>query len=258
MERLPEALAGDTNYGLIGSVYSDYRRPDPRIARHIHAALGDAVTVLNVGAGAGSYEPEDREVTAVEPSATMRALRPAHRTAAIDAVAEDLPFPDATFHAAMGTFTIHQWRDLDLGLREVRRVTRGRIVLLTCDPARLSHFWLAEYRPEPLEVEARGYPPPVEVARILGGSTTVALLPIPLDCTDGFNEAYYGRPERLLDPNARRACSAWSFVDDAAVRRFGRALASDLASGAWDARHGHLRTQAAFEGSLILVCSDVS
>lgn len=253
--RSQDGSAGDADYASIGAVYHNYRMADPRIAAHVHAALGKARTVLNVGAGTGSYEPTDRAVTAVEPSATMRQKRPPHLPAAVDARAEQLPFPDCSFDAAMGTFTVHQWLDLAGGLREVRRVTRGPVVFLTCDPALLRTYWLYEYSPEAIETEASRYPPISTLAAGLGGVTKVIPVPIPLDCTDGFNDAYYGRPEMLLDPAARLACSAWSFVEPAAVARFETSLARDLADGTWDAKHGHLRKQPFLEGSLVLVVS---
>ncbi|MGH6707744.1 MAG: class I SAM-dependent methyltransferase [Hypericibacter sp.] len=248
-----DGSAGDANYGLIGGGYAQFRRPEPRIAAMIATALGEARTVLNVGAGAGSYEPTDRIVTAVEPSASMRAQRPASLPVAIDAVAEKLPFEDRRFDAGMATFTVHQWRDLEAGLREMRRVTRGPVVIMTCDPEELDRFWLDLYAPEAIAVEAQRYPSIARMAKVLGGNTEVLPVPIPLGCTDGFNEAYYGRPERLLDPAARLACSAWSFVDPIAVARFEARLREDLESGAWDARHGHLRQQSTFEGSLKLI-----
>lgn len=256
MDRSADGSAGDADYALIGTVYRNYRAPDPSIARLIHAALGPARSVLNVGAGTGSYEPPDRRVTAVEPSATMRRRRPPQLAAAIDAVAEHLPFPDRHFDAAMGTFTIHQWKDLARGLTEVRRVTRGPVVLLTCDPLRVRDWWLHEYCPDVLETEASRYPALDTVAEILAGSTTVRQVPIPLSCTDGFNDAYYGRPELLLDPSARLACSSWSLVDPAAVVRFEERLREDLRSGAWDERFGHLRAQPHFLGALVLVVSE--
>lgn len=253
--RTTDGSAGDADYGVIGRGYADYRRPDPRIASAIRRQLGDAVTVLNVGAGAGSYEPVDLDVTAVEPSESMRRQRPATLPTAIDATAESLPFTDGTFDAAMGTFTVHQWTDLDAGLRELRRVTRGPVVILSCDPAALDRFWLVEYAPEVISTEARRYPAPAAIASALGGHTEILDVPIPLDCSDGFGEAYYGRPEALLDPGARLANSAWSFVDTDVVERFEKSLGSDLASGAWDARHGELRTQPEFDGSLRLIIS---
>ncbi|GLX36841.1 class I SAM-dependent methyltransferase [Streptomyces lavendulae] len=252
-ERRADGSAGDVDYGRIGSGYADHRRPDPRIARRIAEALGDARTVINVGAGSGSYEGAARAVTAVEPSRAMRAQRPAGLPRAVDAVAEDLPFADGEFEGAMTLFSVHQWTDVKAGLREVRRVTRGPVVILTCDPKLVRDFWLHSYAPEVLETEARRYPPIEDMADALGGTGTVETVPIPLDCTDGFNEAYYGRPEMLLDPAARQACSAWSFVDDGVRRRFTESLRRDLDSGAWDERHGHLRRLPAYEGSLVLI-----
>jgi len=251
--RKADGSAGDADYGTIATDYSRYRRPDARIAARIHDALGDARTVLNVGAGAGSYEPLDREVTAVEPSASMRAQRPASLSVAIDASAESLPFADDSFDAAMATFTVHQWQNLEAGLHEVRRVTRGPVVILSCDPAELNRFWLVDYAPEVLQTEARRYPAPADIARMLGGTVEARVLPVPLDCTDGFGEAYYGRPEALLDPGARLANSAWSFVGPKVEPRFERELRRDLDSGAWDARYGALRTQPEFDGSLRLI-----
>jgi SAM-dependent methyltransferase len=253
--RTPDGSAGDADYATIGQAYTRYRRPDPRIAAQIAEALGPARTVLNVGAGAGSYEPADREVTPVEPSASMRAQRPAGRAAAVDATAESLPFDDDSFDAAMTTFSVHQWGDLRAGLREMRRVTRGPVVVLTCDPDLVRAFWLYEYAPEVLDTEARRYPTTADLADGLGRDVTVARVPVPLDCTDGFNEAYYGRPEALLDPAARLSCSSWSFPGPEVHDRFTRELSRDLADRTWDRRHGHLRTQPALDGSLILVSS---
>ncbi|WP_446664451.1 class I SAM-dependent methyltransferase [Flexivirga sp. B27] len=252
--RHADGSAGDADYGQIGGAYSSYRQPDPRIAGRIEDALGNARTVLNVGAGAGSYEPTGRDVTAVEPSGSMRAQRPPHLPEAIDATAESLPFADYSFDAAMTTFSIHQWSDLAAGLRELRRVTTGPIVIMTCDPELLDRFWLAEYAPEVIGTEARRYPSIAAIREVLG-DVEVLDVPVPLDCSDGFNEAYYGRPEMLLDPAARASCSAWSFVDEATVSSYSARLRADLADGAWDRAHGELRTQPTFDGSLVLVVS---
>jgi SAM-dependent methyltransferase len=251
--RHADGSAGDADYGQIGVRYSDYRQPDPRIAAVIHAALGDAKTVVNVGAGAGSYEPADRLVTAVEPSATMRAQRPAELPPAIDATVERLPFDDGTFDAAMTTFSVHQWTDLAAGLTELRRVTTGPVVILTCDPLRVRDFWLNDYAPEVLATEARRYPTLDNIAGALGGTTTVTDVPIPLDCTDGFNEAYYGRPEMLLDPAARQSCSAWSFVASEMAAGYVDELSAALSDGSWDAAQGELRSRPSYIGSLVLI-----
>ena len=185
----------------------------------------------------------------------MRAQRPTHLSAAIDAVVEKLPLPNKHFDAAMTTFSVHQWNDLAAGLAEMRRVTRGPVVILTADPALVQRFWLNDYAPGVLAAEARRYPAISRVAGLLGGHVEILKVPIPLHCRDGFNEAYYGRPERLLEDGARRACSAWSFVDPDTTLGYVSHLRRDLESGAWDRRHKALRAQPAFDGSLRLIVS---
>jgi len=253
MTRFSDGSAGDADYGSIGAGYALIRQPDPRIAAKFHAALGDARTVLNVGAGAGSYEPTDRVVTAVEPSASMRAQRPAHLSVAIDATADSLPFADDTFDAAMASVTVHQWPDLTRGLGEMRRVTTGPVVILTFDPAPPLHWWLIDYVPELFDVEAKRMPTLERISDALGGDAEIRTVMIPNDSTDGFGQAFFGRPERLLEPEVRRAMSAWSFVDDAVVERFVTALGADLASGAWDANYGSFRNLDYFDGGMRLV-----
>lgn len=253
MRRHDDGSAGDVDYAEMGWSYGRFRKADPTIAAQIHRAFDDARTVLNVGAGTGSYEPTDREVTAVEPSASMRAQRAPGLSVAINAVAEDLPFSAATFDASMAVVTVHQWSNLEMGLAEMRRVTRGPIVLLVCDPAMMTDYWLNDYIPEVREVEAKRFPSIQRLTTALGGDVEVEPVAIPLNCCDGFNEAYYGRPEALLDPEARLACSSWSLVPDAAVERFANQLSSDLATGRWDDKYGHLRTQPFWHGPLRLV-----
>jgi len=253
--RHSDGSAGDANYATIGGSYAGYRQPEPRIAALIEQALGAARTVLNVGAGAGSYEPAGRDVTAVEPSASMRAQRPVHLSPAVDATAEALPFADASFDAAMATFTVHQWAGLAAGLRELRRVTRGPVAVLTCDPTAVRDFWLDGYAPDVLAAEARRYPTMDALRQGLGTPVQVLKVPIPLHCRDGFNEAYYGRPEMLLDDRARLSCSAWSFVPADVAAGYVAHLTADLHNGRWDTRHGHLRTQSEYAGSLVLVVS---
>jgi SAM-dependent methyltransferase len=240
----------DTDYSALAVDYANVRRPDPRIGAQLVAALGGARTVLNVGAGTGSYEPRDREVTAVEPSGAMRAKRDPALPAAIDATAEALPFADDSFDAALAVFTIHHWPDLEAGLAEVRRVTRGPVVTMTADPEALRDLWLADYSPAFHAVERRRYPSLERIADALGARLTVRPLTIPLDCRDGFADAFYGRPEALLDPRVRRAQSAWSFVDAAEQEEFVTRLSDDLDFGVWDEAHGHLRTQPEFVGSI--------
>ncbi len=242
--------AGDFDYELGGGGYAGQRRTDPRIAAHVWAALGDAATVLNVGAGAGSYEPADRYVVAVEPSAAMRAQR---ATPAVIGVAEALPFDDDSFDACMATVTIHQWRDLERGLSELRRVARGPVVILSFDNDAMQRYWLNEYIPELLATEGARVPEPERVAKALRGDVSVSEVPIPIDCVDGFLEAFYARPEALLDPAVRRAQSAWGFIDPAVAERGLSRLRAALASGEWDERHGHLRTQPEYVGALRLI-----
>jgi len=246
-------LAGDFDYDTHGRGYALRRRPDPRIAALIHTALGDARTVLNVGAGAGSYEPGDRYVLAVEPSAAMRAQRPPGAAPALDASAERLPFDDDAFDAVMATVTVHQWRDTARGLAELRRVARGPVVVLTFDGDELDRLWLAEYAPELIAAERRRYPAIATIAAAIGRPTDVLEVPIPFDCVDGFTEAYYARPEAFLDPQVRAAQSAWGFITPEATNRAVERLRSDLTSGRWQRTYGHLRTQPQFVGALRLL-----
>ena len=247
--------AGDFDYDEAGSGYALRRQTEPRIAALVHGALGASATVLNVGAGAGSYEPRDRYVAAVEPSAAMRAQRRAGLAPAIDATAERLPFDDASFDAAMAMITVHQWRDPQAGLAELRRVSRDVVVILTFDGEELDRLWLGAYVPELLQAERRRYPPIAEICAALGGSASVQEVPIPLDCVDGFTEAFYGRPEQFLDADVRRAQSVWGFIEPAAAAGGLGALREDLQSGRWEERHGGLRTQPEFVGALRLIVS---
>lgn len=246
----------NANRGTHTAGYGIIRRADPRIEAQIHAALGNAKTVLNIGAGAGSYEPRDRHVVAVEPAAAMRARRPAHAVPAIIGSAESLPFDDRAFDATMGTLTVHQWRDRAAGLREVCRVTRHIVVLLTFDPEALHHFWLNDYIPEIAAADQSRMPKISDLSAALGShGFTVESQPVILhaDCIDGFTEAYYARPEAFLDPAVRAAQSAWGFVPPGAEERAISALRADLASGAWDKKYGHFRTAPTWGSSLRVV-----
>jgi len=246
-------VAGDFDYELGGQSYATVRRTDPRIAAVVHEALGPARTVLNVGAGPGSYEPMDRYAVALEPSATMRAQRPVRAVPALRGVAEELPFDDKSFDAAMAMVTVHQWLDVQAGLRELRRVTRGPVVVLTFDGDALDRFWLTDYVPELIEAERRRYPGLEFIGETLGAAAVIRTVPVPNDCLDGFTEAFFARPEAFLQEGVRRGQSAWGFVEEGVEERFVEHLRGDLESGAWDARYGALRNQDYFEGSLRLV-----
>lgn len=226
-----------TRYDEIGLTYAQLRQPDQRIADLILEALGDARRVVNVGAGAGSYEPADRLVVAVEPSATMINQRPEGAAPVVQGVAEALPFADKSFDAAMAVLTIHHWHDQPLGLREMRRVATGPIVILTYDPA-FRGFWLTDYLPELIALDDAQMPPLSMYEDVLG-PVTISEVPIPHDCTDGFLCAYWRRPEAYLDPRVRAAMSSFAAIGDVspALAR----IARDLASGAWQARYGALK-----------------
>jgi hypothetical protein len=239
------------DYDRHGAGYTTTRRTEPRIAALVHAALGDARTVANVGAGAGSYEPDDRHVIAFEPSAAMRAQRPPGRVPAIAARAEALPLDDDAVDAAMAMITIHHW-DQPRGLAELRRISRGPVVILTFDTVALEDAWLFEYLPEALADDQERFGPLEDVVAALGGAR-VDPVPIPFDCADGFVEAFYGRPEAFLDPAVRRGQSVWPRLPPGVEERAVAALSADLASGAWDARHGHLREAPEYVGALRLV-----
>lgn len=227
-------------YDTIGRTYTATRRTDPRIAARIWAALGDAQTVVNVGAGTGSYEPPDRDVTAVEPSAVMRAQRPAGAARCLAGSAEHLPFADQSYDAAMAVCTIHHWPDPLAGLREMRRVAR-RVVVFTVDAspeAWLQRYWLTrDYLPE-LADRFATWPAITTLAQTIGAR--IEPVPIPWDCTDGIFEAYWRRPEAILDERVRRGMSVWSLLGPAVEERATRQLADDLASGRWGERNHDL------------------
>jgi ubiquinone/menaquinone biosynthesis C-methylase UbiE len=227
-------------YDTIGATYTVTRRTEPRIAAQIWAALGDARTILNVGAGTGSYEPPDRDVTAVEPSALMRAQRPAGAAPCVAATAESLPFEDQSFDAAMSVSSIHHWQDPIAGLREMRRVAR-RVVVFTHDSSDTGwrrRFWLTrDYLPEVADLVV-GRPSVTELARAIEARMEPVL--IPWDCVDGLFEAYWRRPEAYLDENVRRGVSVWARVGPEAEQRAVRSLRDDLVSGRWAERNRDL------------------
>jgi SAM-dependent methyltransferase len=233
-------MSGARLYDTIGAGYTVTRRTEPRIAAQVWAALGDARTVLNVGAGTGSYEPDGRDVTAVEPSALMRAQRPEGAAPCLAAVAEHLPFEDGSFDAAMAFATVHHWQDPIAGLREMRRVAR-RVVVFTHDTSGAGwwrRFWLTrDYLPECADLVV-GRPSLSEQALAIGARIEPVL--IPWDCADGFFEAYWRRPEAYLDEHVRRAVSVWARVGPEAEQRAVRSLRDDLVSGRWAERNRDL------------------
>ena len=244
-------MSGAQLYDTIGVTYTVTRRTEPRIAAQVWTALGDARTVLNVGAGTGSYEPADRQVVAVEPSAVMRSQRPPDAAPCLAAAAERLPFEDQSFDAALAIATIHHWQDPIAGLREMRRVAR-RVVVFTFDLDRLSQFWLTrDYLPE-LSGLLAGYPSLTDQSRAIGARIEPVL--IPWDCADGFFEAYWRRPEAYLDENVRHGISVWAKLGPLIEARAVRSLREDLASGRWAERNRDLvDLEAAELGARLLV-----
>jgi SAM-dependent methyltransferase len=221
-------------YDRIGVGYTRVRREEPRIAARIHAALGEARTVVNVGAGAGAYEPRDREVTAVEPSAVMLAQRPQDAAPAVQASAEALPFPDDRFDAAMAVLSDHHWPERERGLGELRRVARRRVVVMQCSLDRrswLERDYLVTFRPEG--------PPLAELGHHFG-MTRMEPVPIPHDCRDGFLHAYWRRPQAYLDPQVRAGISVFNLMPEAEVEEAMARLRADLESGEWERRNRDL------------------
>jgi len=223
-------------YDTIGLNYANLRKPDFRIAQRIETALGDAKTVLNVGAGAGSYEPADRQITAIEPSAEMIGQRSTSNATVVQGRAEDLPYDGKTFDASMAVLTIHHWSDQERGVMEMRRVTRDKIVFLTYDPS-FRGFWLADYFPALVALD-EGQMPPIANYEKWVGSVEVSPVPIPHDCSDGFLAGYWRRPEAYLDEKVRAAISSFWALDDIS-EGLGK-LEADLKSGAWEQNYSDL------------------
>jgi SAM-dependent methyltransferase len=236
-----DSITGGTApvYDHIGVGYSSVRHPDPRWARHIRDSLGNAGTVLNVGAGAGAYEPTDVPVVAVEPSWEMRAQRPAGSAPCVIGSAESLPFDDQSFDAVMAVLTVHHWSDLEAGISELLRVA-SRFSIITYDMDVQADFWFTrDYVPEIAEAE-RSRVPSMDRLTALLGPCDVTELPVWHDFTDGFMTAFWRRPEAYLDPSTRRACSAFALTDERAVTRGVERLRDDLATGDWHRRHADM------------------
>jgi SAM-dependent methyltransferase len=229
----------DALYDEIGRSYADTRRPDPRIAAAIERALEGARSVVNVGAGAGSYEPPQTR-WAIEPSQTMIEQRLPGAAPAIQAAAEHIPLADGEADAALAVLTIHHWSDLEAGIAEMRRVAGGRVVILTWDPVVGTTHWLSrDYLPELAAWDATRFLPIDDVAALLGGAETT-VVPVPHDCTDGFMGAFWRRPRAYLDPAVRAGISFFSHPEapsaDAGLAR----LRDDLETGEWRRRNADL------------------
>lgn len=242
-------------YDAIGATYAQTRREDPRIAQLITAALGGARTVASVGAGTGSYEPGDRYVLAFEPSAVMIGQRGPGRVPAVVASAGALPLVDDAVDAAMAILTVHHWNgEREAGVRELRRVARGPVVILTCDASVSGRMWLMQdYLPEVAALDDEIFPPPAVLADWLGGDVAVEPVPIARDSPDWMLGSFWAHPERVLDPVARSSTSGFARMPAAVVDRVVDAVRRDLEDGTWDARHGHLRALDAYDAGLRLI-----
>jgi SAM-dependent methyltransferase len=239
-------------YDGIGRVYARHRRPDPRIAAQIERALGGARTVVDVGAGTGSYEPDDRRVVAVEPSFVMTAQRAVGAAPVVRAVAEHLPFSDGAFDAAMAVLTIHHWSNPEAGLREMTRVARG-VAVLTFDRVVHAAFWMfTEYLPEAATLPSARVVDPETVADVIGADRIEPVL-VPSDCVDAFNVAFWRRPAAYLDPEVRACMSGIALLSPELVATRMERLRADIADGTWHARHGDLLCEDTFDGGLRLV-----
>ena len=251
------SISSGTLYDRIGRTYGTVRQADPRLAEPIWQALGDARSVVNVGAGTGSYEPTDRQVTAVEPSEVMIAQRVSGGAPAVQADAEDLPFADDSFDAAMAILTLHHWSDVNAGLAEMVRVARRRVVVVTFDYEIKDHLWIVrDYLPELVTSHARWFPPMTQLLDALPAATVQPLL-APRDCTDRMFATLWARPEQYLDPQVRAATSTWDQIPHAASARALEQLRRDLASGKWDERYGHLRTTPVWDVGLRLIRAEL-
>jgi SAM-dependent methyltransferase len=245
----------ETLYDHIAPTYARTRKPDPRIARAISDALRNVGTIVNVGAGAGAYEPSGRRLIAIEPSWRMIQQRSNGASPVVQAVAEALPFGARTFDVALAVLTLHHWADWRLGLAEMKRVA-GRVVLFTFDPSALADFWLIEtYFPDIIELDRRRSPSMTAIVDELG-DCNVDAVPIPHDCVDGFLAAFWRRPEAYLDSSVRAGISGFALLDQTAVDRGVERLDSDLTSGAWERRFGHLRSLEVLDAGYRLLTTD--
>lgn len=242
-------------YDSIGHGYAHYRREDPHLRARIRASLGAARTLANVGAGTGSYEPDDLHVVAIEPSDVMAAQRPRMSAPAIRASAGALPLRDASVDAAMAILTLHHWdSECERGVRELRRVAREHVVILTYDAHVSARMWLmAEYLPEVAALDHAIFPEPERIASWLGGSVQIEPLPLARDTPDWMLGSYWAHPERVLDPAARAATSGFARMRPDVVERVVNAVAHDLEIGTWDERHAELRTLEAYDVGLRLI-----
>jgi SAM-dependent methyltransferase len=245
------------DYDQFGKNYSEIRQEDPSIAQLVYGELADCHTILNVGAGAGSYEPKDKYVLALEPSAEMRKQRNTKgKMPAIIGISDAIPFDNDSFDASMSILSIHHWGNLEKGLSELKRVSKRKILIMTFDPEKLGNSWIAKYFPEIIDVERKRYPNISQLVDFFQCEEKIISVPLPFDCKDGFTEAYYGRPEAFLNKKVREAQSDWGFINEDVEEKIVKKLRDDILSGLWDRLYGEHRHMKEFESALrILVFS---
>ena len=244
-------------YDSIGRSYADTRQPDPRIAALIWDAIGEATSLVNIGAGTGSYEPANIPTIAVEPSTAMISQRRPNAAPCIQAVAEHLPLPDDTFHCALASLTVHHWKDFAAGLAEMRRVSRRQVFFTWDAQFYAGSFWLdRDYRPDS-PVHAPTLITMKDIVASYDGAVRIVNVPVPADCIDGFAAAYWNRPDAYLDPVVQAGISWYALADQEGVAASVARLASDLESGAWDEKYGHLRDLTEYDfGYRLVIAGD--
>jgi uncharacterized protein (DUF1330 family)/SAM-dependent methyltransferase len=242
-------------YDQIGESYARFRQEDPQLRGRIMAALGDARNVVNVGAGTGSYEPNDRYVLAIEPSEVMAKQRPEHAVPALRAWAGELPLRDRSVDAALAVLSVHHWdAQREHGVRELRRVARGPVVIVTIDPRVSNAMWLLkDYLPEVAALDAAIFPLPEQLASWLGGQVSIETVLVPRETPDWMLLSYWAHPERVLDAEARAATSGFARMPPAVVERVVHSVATDLESGAWERKYGELRALEAYDAGLRII-----
>jgi SAM-dependent methyltransferase len=248
-------VSGANLYDSIGCTYTATRREDPRVAAQIWAVIGSGSSLVNVGAGTGSYEPTDRFVVAVEPSETMIRQRVERSPNVVRGVAERLPFPDGAFDGALAVFTVHHWTDQRAGLAELRRVARRQVVLFY-EPLETHQFWGLEYFEEARDLPMERNAPSEDLLRSCLNVRQVVTVMVPHDCIDGFGAAFWARPERYLDPQVQAGMSWIALLPASARARATKRLAADLASGEWDCRFGHLRSASSYDAGYRLAVAE--
>ena len=235
------------DYDKHGHNYSNIRQEEPKIAKVIHKELIDCQTILNVGAGAGSYEPKNKYLIALEPSVEMRKQRiKMKKSPAVIGASDSIPFDDNSFDCCMSILSVHHWKDMKKGINEMVRVSKKKVIIVTFDPEHLNDFWNFEYFPEVVEVERKRYPTINTLEKLFGKKLKIVKIPIPFNCKDGFQEAFYGRPEAFLHKEVRKSQSAWGFIDKKIENRIVKKLETELRNGEWDKKYGKYRKMKEF------------